>query len=196
MCEPGNIRSVVKDEFLKKLGQEIIYAKDCQVLSISILQKTGRRISVTTLKRLFGIVQCPYKPSKYTLDSLAVYLDYRDWEELYKSFLKRTAGPAEPDYWTLLNNRITQVTSRSLTSMKAKLGDQYPDFRVREFAVKKFEAFLDSPQIATAFIAPGGYGKTTIATQLTEVFFTGPAARYPGDIVCLVDGSILVNLVT
>ncbi len=195
MCEPDNIRSIVKDEFFKKLGQEIIYAKDCQSLSISILQKTNRQISITTLKRLFGIVQSRYKPSKYTLDSLAIYLDYRDWEDLNKSYLTRIAGLTEPDYWTLLKSRIQQVTNRSLKSMKAKLGDQYSDFQVREFAVKKFEAFLDSPQIATAFIAPGGYGKTSIATQLTELFFTGPDARYPGDIVCLVDGSILVNLV-
>jgi len=195
MCEPDNIRSVVKDEFLNKLGQEIIYAKDCQVLSISILQKTNRRISITTLKRLFGIIHSRYKPSKYTLDSLAIYLDYRDWEDLNKTYLKRAARFTEPDYWTLLRNRIKQVTDRSLTSMKASIGDQYSDFQVRKFATEKFEAFLESPQIATAFIAPGGYGKTSIAIQLTELFFTGPDARYPGDIVCLVDGSILVNLI-
>ena len=195
MCELDNIRSLVKDEFMNKLGQEIIYAKDCQVLSISILQKTNRRISITTLKRLFGIVHSRYKPSKYTLDSLAIYLDYRDWEDLKKTYLKRTAGSTEPDYWTLLKNRIKQVSDRSLTSMKARLGAQYSDFQVRKFATEKFEAFLESPQIATAFIAPGGYGKTSIATQLTELFFTGPDARYPGDIVCLVDGSILVNLI-
>ena len=71
----------------------------------------------------------------------------------------------------------------------------FPDFQVREFAIKKFESFLNSPLTATAFIAPGGYGKTTIVAQLVEIFFTGPHARYPNDIVCLVDGSILLNLI-
>jgi len=195
MCELDNIRSIIKGEFLRKLGQEIIYAKDCQVLSISILQKTNRQISITTLKRLFGIIHSRYKPSKYTLDSLAIYLDYRDWEDLKKS--TPDPGPVftGADYWTLLKKRIHQVTERSLRSMKAKLGDQFSDFQVREFAIDKFEDFLKSPQIATAFIAPGGYGKTCLTTQLAELFFTGHKARYPEDIVCLIDGSILVNLI-
>ena len=32
-CERLNIRSIVKEELLKTFGQEIIYAKDCQILS-------------------------------------------------------------------------------------------------------------------------------------------------------------------
>ena len=94
-----------------------------------------------------------------------------------------------------LIKEIEKITHQSLNSMKAKLGDQVSDFQVREFAIEKFEAFLNSPQTASAFIAPGGYGKTTIVAQLTEMFFMGEYPRYPDDIVCLIDGSILINLI-
>ncbi len=195
MGERDNIRSILKDELLKAHKLEIIYAKDCQILSLSICQKTKRQISVTTLKRLFGIVRSQYNPSKYTLDSLAVYLDYRDWEELKSSKEKSSPEFLDLDHWSLLKNRVQTLTGRSLSSLRAKLGDQFLDFPLREFAVNKFDAFLNSPQSATAFIAPEGYGKSAIVTQLVEVFFTGSNARYPNDIVCLVDGSILVNLI-
>ncbi len=195
MGERENIRQILKDELLCAHKQEIKYAKDCQILSLSIRQKTKRQISVTTLKRLFGIVPSRYNPSKYTLDSLAIYLDYLDWDDLKNSKGRINPEFLELDHWSLLKNRIQTLTDRSLSSLKTKLGDQFLDFPLREFAVNKFEAFLNSPQSATAFIAPEGYGKTSIVTQLVELFFTGPYARYPNDIVCLVDGSILVNLI-
>ncbi len=195
MDDIDNIRSIVKEELLKTFGQEILYAKDCQILSVSILQKTNRQISSSTLKRLFGIIHSPYNLSKYTLDTLAIYLNYTNWDALKNSFADSKPSFSEQDYWTLLKKRIQIVSSHSLTSMKAKLGNQFSDFQGREFAINKFETFLNSPYLATAFIAPGGYGKTTIVAQLVELFFTGPHARYPKDIVCLVDGSILTNLV-
>ncbi len=82
MDENDNIRSIVKKEIQKKHGQEISYAKDCQILSAAIFQKTKRQVSVSTLKRFFGIIRSSFKPSKYTLDSLAVYLNYKNWESI------------------------------------------------------------------------------------------------------------------
>jgi len=190
-----NIRSILRLELQRAYGQEVLYAKDCQALSISILQKTERRISISTLKRLFGIIHCLYNPSRFTLDTMAVYLNYEDWSHLLESHNSGKLNSTDQEYWNRLKKRIETVTDQSLTSMKAKLGDQVSDFPVREFAIERFEAFLNSPKTATAFIAPGGSGKTTIVTQLTELFFTGETARYPHDIVCLIDGSILFNLI-
>jgi len=189
------IRSIIRLELESAYGQEVLYAKDCQSLSISIQEKTKRNISVSTLKRLFGIIQSPYYPSKYTLDTLAVYLNYESWSDLVKIQSPRSILTAEQDYWAKLKSRIGNITDQSLSSIKSKLGDRYTDFPVRQFAVKKFEEFLNSSQAATAFIAPEGYGKTTIVAQLTEMFFVGENARYPDDIVCLIDGSILFNLI-
>ena len=194
MEEIGNIRNLISGELLKAYGQEISYPKDCQYLSDSILQNTKRRISVSTLKRLFGIIKSPYNPSKYTLDTIALYLNYQNWSELKKSSKADQINAPEINYWLKLKSRIEVVTNHSLTTIKEKLEDQLKDFKPREFAIRKFETFLNSSYTATALIAPGGYGKTTMITQLTEIFFTGENARYPGDIVCLIDGSMLVNI--
>ena len=189
------IRSIIRLELENAYGQEILYAKDCLSLSISIHQKTKRNISVSTLKRLFGIIESPHHPSKYTLDTLAVYLNYESWDELVNRQRPKAILASDQDYWTRLKSRIRKITDQSLSSMKSKIGDPYSDFPVRQFAVDRFEEFLNSDRTATALIAPEGYGKTTIVAQLSEMFFAGQNARYPDDIVCLIDGSILFNLV-
>lgn len=194
MEKVNDIRRLIQGEIKKAYGQEVLYAKDCQVLSISIRQKTNRSLSVSTLKRLFGIVKSPYLPSKYTLDTIALFVNYRNWSEMENTISTGQSETAGISQWSYLKSRIEIVTKHSLSSIRAKLSHQLLDFQPREFAISRFEKFLQSPYTATAFIAPGGYGKTTMTTQLTELFFTGPDARYPDDIVCLIDGSILVNL--
>ncbi len=190
-----NIRAIVKKEILKKYGLGVAYAKDCEILSNSILENTSRQLSNSTLKRFFGIVNTPFKPSKYTLDTIAIYLNFSTWDKLMLELKENKIISAEPDYWERLKERIQIVTNQSLTSIKAKIGSQFSNFPIRVFAVQKIKDFLDSTKTATAFVAPGGYGKTTIVAQITEMFFTGENAKYPNDIVCLIDGSILVNLV-
>ena len=190
----SHIRSLFQGQLKKTEGREIRYAKDCQNLAVSIRQETKRSLSVSTLKRLFGIIDYPYHPSKYTLDTLSLYLGFRSWSDLQENYSPEQVPPPEVDYWSKLKSRIDIITNRSLASIRARLTDQIKHFKPREFAFSKFELFLNSPYAATAYIAPGGYGKTTIATQLTEHFFTAANARYPNDIVCLIDGSILVNL--
>ncbi len=192
--EINNLRSIVKKEILKKYGLEVSYSKDCHILSDSIFEKTSRQLSYSTLKRFFGIVNTPFKPSKYTLDTVAVYLDFKNWNDLTASLAENKIIANENDHWERLNDKIQVVTNQSLTSIKAKIGDQYANFPTRVFAIEKIKEFLNSSYSATAFIAPGGYGKTAIIAQLTELFFTSENAEYPNDIVCLIDGSILVNL--
>lgn len=185
----------LKEDIQKKLGQDILYGKDCQVLSDLIQKELNRQVSVSTLKRFFGIIQSPFNPSKYTLDTLSIYLKFKNWQDFINSFEANKHVFSHSDSWDQLKKRVRVVTNYSLKSLKTKIGDQFTDFPERAFAIKKFEAFLNGPQIATAFIAPGGYGKSTIITQLTERYFTGTNAKYPNDAICLIDGGILVNLI-
>lgn len=194
MDENDSLGLIIKEEIQKKFGQEISYAKDCQILSDTILEKTNRQISVSTLKRFFGIIQTKFNPSKYTLDTLAIYLKFKNWNDFLDNFENNRPTPSEGDEWIQVKNRAQVITNTSLKSLKAKIGDQLSDFPIRTFAVEKFDSFLNSPQFATAFIAPAGYGKSTIVSQLTEMYFTGADAKCPNDIVCLIDGSMLVNL--
>lgn len=50
-------------------------------LSLKIKNATGRNISVSTLKRIWGYVSYPHKPSAEILSVLSAYAGYRDWHD-------------------------------------------------------------------------------------------------------------------
>ena len=56
-------------------------AGDFSILSSLIFKETGRNIGVTTLKRLFHYIQDDRKASEYTLNTIALYVGYKSWEE-------------------------------------------------------------------------------------------------------------------
>lgn len=186
----------IKDEIQSKFGEKVSCAADCQILSEQIQNLTQRQISVSTIKRFFGIIESTFNPSKYTLDTLAIYLQFDNWQEFISNIEKEKLKCYREDAWDNLKIKANTITSASLKSLKNKIGARFEKFPLRSFAEKKLEDFLRSSKIATAFIAPEGYGKSTIVTQLTEKFYTGADAIYPNDIVCLVDGSILYNLLS
>jgi len=185
----------LKEEIQNLIGIKVLYAADCQILSEQILNSTKRQISVSTLKRFFGIISSPFSPSKYTLDTLAIYLRYANYQEFINRVEKEKLLLPQEDSWNTLRTWTNLITNASLKSIRNKIGKRFESFPLRRFAENKVEDFLCSPNIATAFIAPNGYGKSTIVAQLTEKLFTGPDAKYPDDVVCLVDGSILYNLI-
>lgn len=191
----NSIKEIIKDEIRKKYGHKIRYAKDCQILSDSILKTTGRQVSVSTLKRFFGIILTPFNPSKYTLDTLAIYLNFKNWEDYANSFEESKHSFSTLNTWEQLNKRAQYITGGSLEAIEAKIGSETSNLPLRDFAERKINGFLHSPKVATAFIAPGGYGKSTLIYQLIEHFFDSEEAKFPNDIVMLLDGGSLISLI-
>ncbi len=191
-----SIKEIIREEIRSKYGHKIKYAKDCQILSDSITKNTGRQISVSTLKRFFGIIECPFKPSKYTLDTLAIYLNFKNWDDYANSFDEKRHSYSNLNSWELLKKRAQYLTGCSLKTIGSKMETDLTELPPRDFTIKKISSFLDSPKVATAFIAPGGYGKSTLIYQLTEYFFNRNDAKSPNDIVMLLDGGSLIRLIT
>lgn len=75
----------VKQQIEQVYGQEIKYPRDCEGLAACITAKTGNSISSSTLKRLYRFVKTSSKPSQFTLDTIALYIGYQDWESYEKS---------------------------------------------------------------------------------------------------------------
>lgn len=194
--EISTLIQLLKIEIQKKFGNPISYAANCEVLSEQIQNVTKRTVSISTLKRFFGIIKSPFSPSKYTLDTLAIYVDFDNWQEFANHFENEKQFISQEQIWDDFKKENNVITQTSLKSLKDKIGKRFENFPLRRFAEKKFDDFLCSSKLATALIAPDGYGKSTTVTQLTEKFFTGADPRYPNDVVCLVDGSILYNLLT
>jgi hypothetical protein len=88
MLSPVTIQQIVE-----KFGKPIRYPLDCVALSVMIENKTGERISTNTLKRLLGFINETREPRLYTLDTIAKYIGYDDWDIYWQSINK--AGNSE-----------------------------------------------------------------------------------------------------
>jgi len=55
--------------------------RDFDILSEQIFEKTHERLSATTLKRVWGYLVATSSPRVSTLDILAQFIDYRDWND-------------------------------------------------------------------------------------------------------------------
>ena len=71
---------VIKEHIEKKLGKSIRYHSDLEFLCIEIEKVTKQKISLNTLKRLFGFITGVSEPRLYTLDTIALYLGFTNWD--------------------------------------------------------------------------------------------------------------------
>jgi hypothetical protein len=82
------LSKVIRERIEKQFGQEIRYSKDCEVLATAISSKTNKRISASTLKRLFGLAKGIDEPRLYTMDVIAMYLDFKNFDELHAALIE------------------------------------------------------------------------------------------------------------
>jgi hypothetical protein len=85
------LSSGIKEVVEKRYGQSVRYPVECEALASDISKCTGRTISASTIKRLWGFIDGASSARSYTLDTLAEYCDYGCFEDLVQSF-----NPMEP----------------------------------------------------------------------------------------------------
>lgn len=72
----------VTDLLKQKSDKEFRISGDCEFLSLDIESVTGEHIGVNTLKRLLGFIADEREPRISTLDVIARYLGFENWEVL------------------------------------------------------------------------------------------------------------------
>lgn len=65
----------LKQQIILKTGLTNITPRDCRHIALEIQESLNRRISVTTLKRVFGFAKSSHCLSKYTIATLNDYVD-------------------------------------------------------------------------------------------------------------------------
>lgn len=85
----------------EKFGKEVIYPKEFESLSASILEITHEKISVSTIKRIFGYIEYKGHPSLKVLNIFSYYLGYKDFSA-FKKQLKNN----DITYSTFFNSNI------------------------------------------------------------------------------------------
>lgn len=71
---------IIREQIENKFGKSIRYHSDCEGLSIEIEKSTRQKISLNTLKRLFGFIDGVTEPRLYTLDTIALFLGFSNWD--------------------------------------------------------------------------------------------------------------------
>lgn len=84
------INDKIKQLILDKFNAPLQYPQQCEALSMAIYEATGHTLSTTTLKRIFGFVIGPKNLRLSSLDILANYLDYPDYNLLLKEIGENT----------------------------------------------------------------------------------------------------------
>lgn len=73
---------ILKNKIEERFGAPVSYTFQCLPLQKSIQEITGENLSLSTLKRLMGMVANPHLPRRSTLDIIARYVGYPDFAAL------------------------------------------------------------------------------------------------------------------
>jgi len=71
---------------------------DFEQLSIYIQEETGTLLSITTLKRIWGKIQYNSLPTINTLNTLAKFAGYTDWNSFNRQIDKESIIPTKPSF--------------------------------------------------------------------------------------------------
>ncbi len=89
------LSEIIKKKIETKSGLRVRYVRDCNALAEKISTECHCRISGSTLRRLFGLGGGTGEPRAYTLDLIANYLGYDEWDDLINTFTN-TVKPDAP----------------------------------------------------------------------------------------------------
>ena len=75
----------LRKEVEAAIGKQMHSAHDFDMLSNAICEKLQERLSVNTLKRLWGYLDNDVQPRETTLDILAKFVNFQDWNDFTKN---------------------------------------------------------------------------------------------------------------
>lgn len=73
------IEQILREKIEEMTGRTMAKPRDFSWLSQQLAERTGQRVSASTLRRFWGYVDEGVRASAYTKDVLAQYLGYRDF---------------------------------------------------------------------------------------------------------------------
>ena len=69
------------DRIIERFESSVDNARDCDLLARTIQEQVCRRISSTTLRRFFGLLNSETSLSGFNLDTLSIYCGCRDYKD-------------------------------------------------------------------------------------------------------------------
>lgn len=150
------MEQILKRKVEEQFKGAINTPKDCNQLAILIAKKTNRKLSSSTLRRIFGLLPSETKLSKYNLDTLAIFCGSADYNNFCKEN-RKSDGMSEKFPFLEEIHRITQQTLKNIAN---KSLTPFKNTIPRKELNRNFDAFLVSDYAFFPMTAPGGYGKS------------------------------------
>ncbi|MGY3214763.1 hypothetical protein [Mucilaginibacter sp. HD30] len=170
---------------------------DCKLLSNLIYKKTRLNVSETTLKRIYGFANSKFKPSLFTINTMAQFCGCIDWPDFYQKKISPTKrhGTDKNMCWKQLQQKAAIVTNFTLQALKNKSGIPYSRTIKREFIEYHMSEFMASECCGTVISAPAGYGKTIALCHWIDYKWPADKVNHGEDIVLLFSSNALISAV-
>lgn len=155
----------LKENVLEVANIQNMTSAYCRLLSVDIALKTGKRISITTLKRVYGYAKSHFMLSQFTLNVMAEYCGYLGWDHYVQEKEHQYSTAA---HWEDLTFLCMEITCRNLLTNKNASGIPYHMTIERKALARHLNGFAASKKIATFLCAHKGMGKTIGLTHWLE----------------------------
>lgn len=192
--------NTLQSEVLRQFGVDNLQPNQCKLLAQAVLNHTGKLVSETTLKRVFGFAVTQHSFSRYTLNTLAQYCRYKDWEDFQADYYKKAFRPrqqADQSRWSEIKKKANAVSQYTMLTLKNRSGIPFNNTAPRQYCLSHIERFLESNYAATVFIAPAGWGKSLALVHAAENYWFGKNAVCQQDICWFINahaaGSLLLK---
>lgn len=96
------------------MGQKISTSKGFQLLSSEVFRRTGKSISVSTLKRIYGYVGGEVETRESTLDLLTLFVGYADWTHFCEAQGKSEIVPPSSGFVNARKLEVSQLPVNSI----------------------------------------------------------------------------------
>ncbi|RZK77108.1 MAG: hypothetical protein EOO92_13505, partial [Pedobacter sp.] len=176
--DEASVLNELRNLILLKTGIRTITPADCKRISIEISKTLNKNVSETTIKRLFGFAMVRHNFSKFTLTTLAEYVNDVNSGQLKE--LLPSGDVQGKSNLRLIHEKATRITEFTIKSIRNRSGIPYNMTVPRKFSEHDFDDFFKSSYSFTAFISQPGYGKTIILSHLAERFLSEISSQSNG----------------
>lgn len=176
-----------------RLGITISSARECVALSQALLDVVQAKVSITTIKRFWGLVSSDVKPSKFTLNALSRYVGYVDFPD-FEQGIRADDTSDSSSTWENYRSIAREISEFSLNCLKSRMGMQrYSSTLRRDFTKNFFDSFRSSGKVATAMVAPSGWGKSVNVAHIVDEYFIAGGSQCYGDLLFYFDMKAIVG---
>ncbi len=169
-----------------RLGTTISSARECMTLSKALMDVVQAKVSVTTIKRFWGIVVSDISPSKFTLNAMARYIGYVDFADFEQGMDADNSDSSAT--WENYRTTSRELSAFCLNCLKSRMGSQRYSYTLRrDFTKSFFDGFRSSGKVATAMVAPSGWGKSVNIAHIVDEYFMAGGSQCYGDLLFYFD---------